>query len=119
MLSSEFFPRLDFRSHFCRHPSSDYLAKNISPLINNGRSKYQMNTVMSARIMCHISIFTNSKFMLSFHFCDIELIAFLYFRMNMHFHNFSKKKSPKSFKVHQSYPALNDVTEKQIMVCYF
>ena len=45
MLSSEFFPRLDFRSHFCRHPSSDYLAKNISPLINNVRSKYQMNTV--------------------------------------------------------------------------
>lgn len=115
MLSSEFFPRLDFRSHFCRHPSSDYLAKNISPLINNIRSKYQMNTVM----LRPISIFTNSKFMLSFHFCDIELIVFLYFRMNMHFHNFSKKKSPKSFKVHQSYPALNDVTEKQIMVCYF
>ena len=112
MLSSEFFPRLDFRSHFCRHPSSDYLAKNISPLINNIRSKYQMNTVM-------LSVSTNSKFMLSFHFCDIELISFLYFRMNMHFHNFSKKKSPKSFKVHQSYPALNDVTEKQIMVCYF
>ena len=96
MLSSEFFPRLDFRSHFCRHPSSDYLAKNISPLINNVRSKYQMNTV--ARIMCYISIFTNSKFMLSFHFCDIELIAFLYFRMNMHFHNFSQKSLRKTSK---------------------
>ena len=96
MLSSEFFPRLDFRSHFCRHPSSDYLAKNISPLINNIRSKYQMNTV--ARIMCHISIFTNSKFMLSFHFCDIELITFLHFRMNMHFHNFSKKSLRKVSK---------------------
>ena len=96
MPSSEFFPRLDFRSHFCRHPSSDYLAKNISPLINNIRSKYHMNTV--ARIMCHISIFTNSKFMLSFHFCDIELIAFLCFRMNMHFHNFSKKKVSGKFQ---------------------
>jgi len=52
-------------------------------------------------------------------FCDIQVKVFLHFRMNMHFHNFSKKKSPKSFKVHQSYPALNDVTEKQIMVCYF